>query len=305
MSISAAIGEDGGENTNYSELSLAFKKYYPIFTLSAAARNRSINPIGFSSSLTWEEKLTQASIVLPYIKRSGLYGVSSYFILNGGYLDASEYEFNDIPISRESSYYYTSGGTFSFKLSKDLTARSIQSPWEVGYTVKYDNLENKKVDAYSAFRLFQNLDIKTPGFFLHDGFKFELQEERQKEDRKAYLISPSSTDPTESIFSRGYGYESFAKYSKASINYIFTLGYPDFNLWDLAYTKRIVTNLFFDTTKLDLIEDEKTLNSYGAELEFETNFFRVFPLNWGIRYSNRLKDSKGVGELYLATDLSY
>jgi hypothetical protein len=305
MSIGVAVGEDGGENQNYSEINLAFKKYYPIFNLSAGARNRRINPIGFTNSLTWEEKTAQLDVLLPYTQVSGLYNFSSQLLLSGGYLDASEYEFNDSPTNRESSYFYTSGVGASFLLSKSLKARSIQSPWAIGYTVKYNNLENKKVTSYSAYRLFQNVDIKTPGFSLHDGFKLELQEEKQKDDRRAYLISPSSTDPTDSIFSRGYGYESFAHYSKASINYIFTVAYPDFNLWDIAYTKRIVSNLFFDTTRIDLIEEEKTLNSYGAELEFETNFFRLVQLNWGLRYSHRLRDTQSVGEFYLATDLSF
>jgi hypothetical protein len=305
LSIGVEIGEDGGENQNYSGINLAFKKYYPIFNLSAGARNRRINPIGYSNSLTWEEKTAQLDIIVPYTQSSGLYNFRSQLALNGGYLDASEYEFNDIPITRKSSYFYTSGVSASLILSKSLKARSIQSPWAMGYIVKYDNLENKKVAEYSAYRLFQNIDIKTPGFFLHDGFKLELQEEKQKDNRKAYLISPSSSDPTDNIFSRGYGYESFAQYSKASFNYIFTVAYPDFNLWNIAYTKRIVSNLFFDTTRLNLIEEEKTLNSYGAELEFETNFFRLVQLNWGLRYSNRLRDSQSVGEIYLATDLSY
>ncbi len=305
LSLGATIGEDGSENVNYSEFTLAFKKYYPIFALSAGARNRSLNPIGFSNSLSWEEKSAQLNIVIPYIYSFGLFNFGSQLVLSGGYLDASDYKYNDESIERESSYFYTSSVTASFKLSKSLNARSIQSPLEVGYTVKYDDLDSQKVEAHSSYRLFQNLDVKVPGFFLHDGFKLELQEERHKEDRAAYLISPSTTDPTENIFSRGYGYESFAKYSKASLNYVFTLGYPDYNLWNFAYTKRVVTNLFFDSTRLDLIEREKTLNSLGSEVEFETMFFRLIQLNWGIRYSYRLRDSESVGELYFASDLSF
>ena len=116
-------------------------------------------------------------------------------------------------------------------------------------------------------------------------------------------FAPANASPTGYVFSRGYAYENIPEYRKASANYVFPLAYPDLAVGGLVYIRRIFSNAFFDTTALEASFQQKTLNSYGLELEFETKFFRLIPLNIGVRQTTKMSEGdEGVFDIY--TNLS-
>ncbi len=305
IGIEAAFGVDSEEDENFGNLRIDYKKYYPIFSFIGSLRERYVDIYSYANDLEWNEKLAGLEVTLPFISKSGLY--NSVYSLSAGasYLDASEYVETNINQSRPDRFFYIYSGGFSLSLKKDLTYRSIISPWGVDFEARYDDAHNTKLESFSGYRLYIGSQLQVPGFFHHDGFFATLDMEKQRDSRAAYQFTPWTADALGYVFSRGYSYEAVAQYRKLTANYIFPLAYPDLNIWGLYYLRRVFGTLYYDHTEIDSRYMNETLKSYGAQLEFESKFFRVLPLNWGSRYIHRERDKKNILEFYIGTDLSF
>lgn len=72
---------------------------------------------------------------------------------------------------------------------------------------------------------------------------------------------------------------------------------------DYLLVNRIYTNLFFDYTNIEVQDYDRTLNSYGTEIFFDTLTLRKLPLTWGLRFSQNMRDEKGIGEIFVGLGL--
>ncbi len=305
MGIFAQIGKDGNEDQNYTQFSMSYSEFYPVFQISGEIRNREVDFFNSEDILVWKEKQAGLSMTLPYTYKKNLYTFTNALTFSGKYVDTRKYKATVSRPTYGNRYFKNSSVEFYTDLSKDLTARSIMSPWSFGYFAKYENAEGNIKDRDSSYRFFHSGKVQVPGFFNHDGFKFTYSEEKQKNDINSYRFLPTQFNRLGNVFSRGYKYESIPHYQKVTANYAFPLATPDFDLWGIYYLRRATINTFFDSTKLESNLKNDTYNSTGLELELESKFFRILPISFGARYVHKLKAGNNLGEVYTATSLEF
>ncbi|WII70680.1 hypothetical protein QJS83_09435 [Bdellovibrio sp. 22V] len=303
LSWAAFSGTDAEEGQSFFNLSFDVKKYYPLFSFEVEQRNRKVEFYDTDDELAWSEKSAGLSVVLPYVKKYGLYNVTTALSLGGSYADAAEYEFNKTEIDG-GNFFYKSFGQFSFVWNKDPHHRSIMEPWLLGYNIRYDKAEQPSVPQNSGDRLLQQAVLKTPGAFANDGFMFSYDQQKQESSPTAYRFQPNVALGVGSAFSRGYAYEDVPGYYKISGNYVFPWTYPDWDFGGWYYLKRLYSTVFYDSTEIDDTELPSTLNSYGAELLFESRFLRLLPITFGGRVVHTLEDNVVKGQFFLATSLT-
>lgn len=302
MGMNASVGSSSEENTTFAQASFDYKKYYPVFTFYGEMRNRMVGDFSTDDQLEWKEKIAGIQMTLPYIHRQNLYSSFSALSLGGSYLDTSKYELDNSSLKVNDRYFHESSIQFLTGVSKDLTARSILSPWSANFLFQYNNADSQSSDDFSSYRFYKSASFTTPGLVASHGLKLIFDQENQNVSSNTYRFIPVSTTPSGYVFSRGYVFESTEEYKKVSGNYVFPLLNPDMNLGGWYYLKRVKTNLYFDSTRVETRLKEATYNSYGAELEFESKILRILPLNIGVRYINKMDSHDHLGEVY--TDLT-
>jgi hypothetical protein len=96
--------------------------------------------------------------------------------------------------------------------------------------------------------------------------------------------------------SRGYFDYYNTRMWRASGNYHFPIAYPDKGFASILYVQRVRGNAFYDYSKVYSKDKLRTLDlkSTGMELFFDTKWWNMLPISFGIRYSY-LIDHKKVG----------
>lgn len=304
LSVSGLVGTDAEEGQAFAGLSFDIKKYYPIFNIQAGVRNREVSEFETSDKLDWKENFVGISMTLPYMKKMGLYNLTAFASGEANYTDASDYQVDKIDIEG-SNYFYKTAASVGFAWAKDKNARSIIYPWLLSYQIRYDNAEQPSDSQYSSYRVFEEAILNTPSIFANDGFMFVYDHQRQEDDVHSYRFLPVENFVNGYVFSRGYAYQNAPEYQKYSANYIFPIAYPDWNIPNWYYLRRLYSTLFFDSTFVTDMASHDTLNSYGAELEFESVVFRIVPLTFGVRVLEKMKNDETKAEAFLATNLTF
>jgi hypothetical protein len=300
MSIGGFVGQDAEEGGNFAEVGLTYKKYYPIFALSFESREREVTDIDANTESTWDEQSARFVTLLPYYRRSGIRNFNAALSLEAGYTDASDYKFNNVKSNRSDSLMKTAA-EISLSWYRDLAPRSIMAPWLVSYSYRIDNAEERN-DSIDGTREFHSAQVQTPSLFKHDGFKITF--DQQDQDKGTYRFVPQGI-ATGYAFSRGYDYKDVPKYTKVTANYFFPLMSPDFTLGGWFYLRRAYANLFYDSTDVESTLVSKTLDSFGAELLFESKVLRILPITFGVRHGKRTRDDKEFTDIFLASGLDF
>lgn len=300
LGLRASVGASAAENADYQSFAIDYKRYYPVFSLIGGIRERAVEPYDSDLDLKWKEKEVGLTMTLPYIYRQDLFSFVNALSLGASYLDTDHYQIDDDNTGGAGVNFHQTTVEFATTLSKDPVARSIISPWEFNYHLRYDNAADlSKDESASSNRFFHHAHVNTPGIWNNNGVRLSFDQEVMRDNKSVYRFSPANASPTGYVFSRGYAYESIPEYRKVSTNYVFPLAYPDLAVGGLVYIRRIFSNVFFDSTALESSFTKATLNSYGAELEFESKFFRILPLNVGLRHSTKMaEDNEGVFDIY-------
>lgn len=147
-----------------------------------------------------------------------------------------------------------------------------------------------------------------PGLRRNDGLRIQFQGQRQT-GLKRYLFSNNIG------FSRGYDDLTAISLSKYSADYMGPLAYPDLNLFNLLYLKRIKSSIFVDylygkdvyVPKDNSFEKLNTsFLSYGIELTFDYHPFRMLvPLSTGIRAGYLERNKSFFFDLIFSVDLGF
>lgn len=304
LSLSATLGSSAEEGKAFADLNFDIKKYYPIFRLQLESRGRSVEDFNTDDKVEWTENTAGLGVLLPYIKKWGLYNFTGALSGSAAYTDTSSYEFNDVVNEDETSFFYKTSSALSLTWNKSPKARSIIAPWLLNYTIRYDDADQPDNSMMSSYRVLQKAVLNTPAFADNDGFMVTYDEQKQEASLASYRFLPDET-VVGYVFSRGYDYENVPFYQKVSGNYVVPLAYPDWNLGGWYYLRRIYSTAFFDSTFVKDEDVNATLNSYGAEMYFESKILRFLPMTFGVRVLQRLEDDKTMGQFFLASALGF
>lgn len=297
------FGQSAEEEQPFAYASFSFNKYYPIFSFNVDYSKREDEDDITKVVSNWEELEGYATVTLPYSFQIGLY--QNYFEVSGRYglmkytrdRNSKVYELSDERLDIKGVEVVASS-------LKETTFRQIYPSYGFRYIGIYQDAEAKNVKSFSSDVFYQNLDLYLPGLFHNDGFKISGFSEKQKSGVTNYRFEPFGENFTSYVLSRGFKYSYVDQYQKASIDYLFPIAYTDWDLNGWAYLRRIYAKVFYDHTKIKVLSFERSLNSAGSELLFETYLLRKFDLNMGVRYSYKV-DQDEVYDFILATGFSF
>ncbi|PIP91745.1 MAG: hypothetical protein COW01_16260 [Bdellovibrionales bacterium CG12_big_fil_rev_8_21_14_0_65_38_15] len=297
------VGQSAEEKQPFGYGALYYTKYYPIFSISADYRKREDTDSRTNLTSNWAETELKFNTTLPFSFKSGLY--YNHFELTGSLgqieftedITARSYELSDDSLEIQAAE------VLIYSL-KEKRFREIFPSYGFLYNAVAKKAQAKKVNSFSSDVLYQNLNIYLPGFFKNNGFKLSAFRERQTKGFNNYRFNPINDAATEYVFSRGFDYTYVDRYTKGSIEYATPLWNTDFDLAGWVYLRRIFAKAYFDHTKVELLNFTNNLNSAGAELIFETKFFRLLDLNLGVRNNNKLDRNESSFDFFIGTDLS-
>ncbi|MGG7034008.1 MAG: hypothetical protein ACI7YS_02300 [Flavobacterium sp.] len=217
--------------------------------------------IGFSVPLSWTRSVYTTSLnlmpVFSNIKTSNYYN-KDLGDLSGGL------NFN------------SAHAIFQFSNIRNRAKQNLNSKWSQQIVVDYNKSLTSSV---LAEKLTANVKLTAQGFSKNHGldFNFKYKKELSTND---YLYSD--------IFLHARGYQAVNSDLETvySANYSFPLFYPDFGFGGLLFLKRIHTNLFFDSGKIQGKAYEFNQNSTGIEMIFNLTPFNLpAPFEIGLRQS--------------------
>lgn len=297
IAANIAVGMDAEEDRPFANLSLEYLKYYPIYGLNIDYAKRNIK-YSSGDNDQFNEVQGTLSITLPYYWRENLFQGYTSLTLSGGAIKVSERERNKTYEASDDTLTTTSA-QFTYSNLKDLRYRELLPSAGFTYSILGQKAVSENDDEFSNFLTYQKASYFSDGFKLNHAFKLTAEEERQKESFTSYRISSPSSEVNQYVFSRGYEYEYTPHFFKSTVNYSLPLAYLRWQYKDLLFVKRIYTNLFFDYTKIDINDYERTLNSYGTEFFFDTLTLRKLPITWGLRAVHNMRDEKTIGEIFV------
>ncbi|GAB3005243.1 hypothetical protein GCM10027051_00030 [Niabella terrae] len=150
----------------------------------------------------------------------------------------------------------------------------------LGYSLDLQYLD--AVNRYDSYQLLAKVRTYLPGFVPAQVLVLDASGQ----------FSGSSASIFSNRLPTARGFEGFnaGRAWTLSANYHFPIWYPDWGFGDIFYLKRLRGNLFYDFTRLDnqLPMRQARLQSAGAELYFDTQWWNQHPVSFGVRGGWRL-----------------
>lgn len=299
------IGSDGEENTPFTSVKIDFKRYWPVFSILGDIRNRAADVNGNTQELTWREGSYGLGVALPYAFKNKTYSGYLQLDYSAKILKTESYRLDKIsvPGSQASTYVDQQVGVL-LSYTKQAQARALLPPLGLDIQAFYEDASGvSDEEAPGSYRTYGQLRFYLPGFMENNGIRLTGNGQENREGTGNYIFPTPAFNPVGYIYSRGFDYLPADRFVKGSFEYMFPLSYPDYNLGAWIYFKRLYGNLYMDHTKVILGNIDANLNSYGAELIAQTAIFRFLPLDFGIRYIQKVEPAEGEGEFFLGTSL--
>lgn len=288
--LNTVFGTLGGsyniyENTISSNISAIFKKYYPVFSIKGGWAQRSAN-YGDLGTDNWDELKASFSTSIPFDFSSGIYYKGANINSSYSFIQRKNKDYRYITESVNGNFsalsYMANIYAFRHQATQDINPKFgyfLYAKYQ--HTPFNTNIFGNQFTAISSFYL--------PGLMKHHSLNIKMNYEKQRSDfdNTNYYWFQSSIP-----FPRGQNYLAFKNISTFSADYSFPLWYPDIHLGPIVYFKRVRANLFYDYASANELftDDNKTLQSTGAELYLQMYFFRLgVPIEIGGRIS-RLED---------------
>ena len=169
----------------------------------------------------------------------------------------------------------TVGAALQFYAMREMTRSGIYPKWGIGGTAKWSSAVNggENFGNVSSLHLYGYL----PGVAANHGLKLSASFQQQNVDGKNYYMGNMVGMP------RGFRESVYGqRYFMGSADYAFPIYLGDFNIWKLAYVKRMQVIPFADYG----IMDNVALSSYGASVLVDLAPF-TFGVNCsvGVQYS--------------------
>jgi len=299
----ANVGINSSESKPFSNVAFTYAGYFPVLGARASYEERNTETFSGGPKEQWNEFESSASVTLPLTLVQNFYTHNLQFTLLGGLINigdrrgVSPYEVND-----EKLKLY--GSQMQWRFQKAKTFQQIIPKFGIQMQLSYRKAESEKRESFGSEQFFGGLTVFMPAFMENDGLKLQFKREKQSTGIFNYRHSAFDDNPGQYVFSRGFNYGYVDEYSKGSLDYVVPLLNPNWNLLNIHYLRRVYTSAFFDHTEFEILGLEGELQSFGAELVFETTLFRRLPIDWGIRLSNKV-DSDQVVDFFLGTQLDF
>ncbi|MCX6181940.1 MAG: hypothetical protein NT150_08450 [Bacteroidetes bacterium] len=159
--------------------------------------------------------------------------------------------------------------------------RDIYPKWGIYSTLLHRTPVVEK--SFSSKTTYALATFYVPGIAKHHGI--QIKTEWQESHSVGFYPSNNVVLPRGYInTNQQYSYTSIIS---GKVDYNFPLFYPDLKIGPFAYIQRLKMGLHYDYAEIkDLSATTKRLQSFGAELRGDVNFFRyAYPVDLGIRAS--------------------
>ncbi|UEG51148.1 hypothetical protein LK994_06630 [Ferruginibacter lapsinanis] len=175
--------------------------------------------------------------------------------------------------------YLHSGISYSWQIQK--AVQQIFPSFAQSISVQYKSMLNK----YTANQLTATTSIYLPGLFNNHSLVIAAAFQSRDTANQYYY---SNNFP----FSRGYTVVDYPRMWKLSANYHLPILYPDRGIANIVYFLRVRGNLFYDHTIAKSLRTGNTFpfRTAGAELLFDTKWWNMYPVSFGVRYNRLLNN---------------
>ncbi|UXX80401.1 hypothetical protein N7E81_04715 [Reichenbachiella carrageenanivorans] len=280
--LSANATYNNDENVWRFVVAGSYQAWYPILDASFGYGARTVDVVGQNSIRTysWDESEIKVGLRLPLFFTNSKYYRKVELGVSTDYIAVQNY---DVPVM--DPRFVRNGELIGmiYKASfQRLLSRSyldLNSQW--GQTLVLNYKQTPFGGDYQSEQFSVQTNLYFPGLFRHHSVR--LLGGYQQDDNSEYQFASSIS------FTRGYSYRSYDHFVNLSFNYKMPLAYMDWHLGPVFNLRRVYINGFYDygIGRNDTpMESDHDLKSYGAEVSFNFNLFRLLPLiDMGVRYS--------------------
>ncbi len=274
------LGYAWRNNHHYISTNFTYRGLYPVFEFSSTYGNRpQVIKIPDNETLNIEnDGLTYSGrIYLPLNFRQSMMLTS--------FIPSYEYSYSNTHRFTEDGDYYRgrSKNEFSALFYSYLKLAQRDVAPRAGFLSNLSYLATPGDDDFgNVFHAFGR--VYMPGLFPHHSLIIEGSTQRQNTDE--FFVSGYASLP------RGYMFAFSEKLTRLTAEYFFPFWYPDLDIWQLLYIKRLKARLFYDygtgnfltRTSRGIELKENKLSSSGIELTMDFHGAQIiFPFNTGIR----------------------
>ncbi len=283
MSLEASVYGNYYNKTLMSALRLQYKKYFPVFSVSAEGGQKGKiydNDKVYDSLENWSHKTLNFGINVPLNLSKNIHYRYLDFAFSSAFVNMNNFQ-GDFYDNLELDYtqLFTYGGSVSFTNRRYMNYRDLLPSFGQTFYFSYDKVP--RIFNLRGEQLFASATFYFPGVMKHHGIQIILSyEEKSKSSQTTYDFSEATEMP------RGYDYDYYDKMQKLTVEYQLPLFYPDLNIPYLLFVKRVRANIFYDYAYLTKI-GQSVYSSTGAEIIFDFNILRLnqFTFNAGLQTS--------------------
>ncbi len=270
---------------------LSYGALWPIFDLSYGYNIRSSKNIYDDTynptEYRWDEHNFSGGIRLPFKLSKGTY--NTRLVLGSEYSAHTIVDEPSEPVPF-SNQFGSLNSFITFSRVRSAAIQQVHSPWAQELSISLDRTD----DATNFGEMWQSsLTLFFPGFYkTHSLF---VNGRYQKENLKAYRFE-DRFDMARGFNDRLFENKSDTEFDEiyvVSLNYELPVLFPDWDIWSLAFFRRISANIFYDYSVGTINNSESLMRSTGLDLNFEITTLRLLLTSLTLRtlYRFDLPDS--------------
>lgn len=258
----------------------SYQGFFPIVDASYGFGVRTVDVISPQGTRTygWDENNIKVGLRVPLYLTNSKYTRKAEARISTQYIAVQNYDVPVVELTHVRNGEFVAmeyEASFQHLLKKSFL--DLNSRWGQTLDVNYKHtpfIGDYKGDQFSA-----ESSLFFPGVFNHHSVR--LRAAYQFNENSEYEFSSPIT------FTRGFSYISFDQFTNLSFNYKMPVIYTDLHLGPIFNLQRIYVNGFYDYgIGQNDNQSNVDLKSFGAEVSFNFNVFRLLPLfDMGVRYS--------------------
>lgn len=295
MTFDALVSYNSTERAWRYTFDLSYQALYPILDFGVDLGSRSAvfnDENGNKKRYFWNENGLNAGFRLPFLLTNSKYSKSLSISSNVGIYNVSNYNVPNAVIGQNGNgSLYTLNSSISFARVLRTSKLDVGPRW--GQSLRFTSKQTPFGGDYQSAMYATQANLFFPSIFKHHSINFRGG--YQYQDVSNYYFS------TAVLYTRGYLYTPFEKFSNLSANYKLPLAYMDWHLGPIINFQRVYTNLFFDYgIGRQPEQSDRHLKSIGAEVSFNFNLIRnILLFDMGFRYSYLPEEKSGTFQFIL------
>lgn len=271
------------ESNTLQGISIRYSGLFPVFDLGLSSGHRNASYLDETNDSVeyyqWGEDKFTFSATLPFSFIKGAFNQN--IEASAGY----SYIFNKNIDRIEGEFDFGNGELSTINTSliylgyRQLSMRDFYPKFGALFMAGYSSTLSKS--DWNGSILSLSLTGFLPGLMKHHSLRINTVIENQSPSNINSYVFLSNM-----LYFRGYSHIFYENFQKLSFDYSLPVLYPEISLGSVLYIKRIRTNLFTDIGKGKFNSFTKDFFSYGADILFDCNFFRLLTtIDLGPRFS--------------------